>query len=80
MDNSRTNKYRAEEILDMFAAVAPYLNHVSFGDVGISVVKDGKYLAYAPAESLNLGNKAGDPVKGKSAKNAWKQDRPLLKL
>lgn len=80
MDNSRTNTYRAEEILDMFAAVAPYLNHVSFGDVGISVVKDGKYLAYAPAESLNLGNKAGDPVKGKISKKCLETGQAVVEI
>lgn len=30
---TKEKTYQAEEILDMFAAVAPYLNHVSFGDV-----------------------------------------------
>lgn len=72
--------YQAEEILDMFAAVAPYLNDVSFGDVGISVVKDGKYLAYAPAETLNLGNKPGDPVKGKISKKCLETGQAVVEI
>ncbi|MDR7868084.1 MAG: methyl-accepting chemotaxis protein [Sporomusaceae bacterium] len=55
----------AAEILDMFAEIAPYLNDAVAGDIGVSVIKDGVYIAYVPAESLNLGNKVGDPVKGK---------------
>ncbi|HWQ61720.1 MAG TPA: methyl-accepting chemotaxis protein [Negativicutes bacterium] len=55
----------AAEILDMFAEIAPYLNDAVAGDVGVSVIKDGVYIAYVPADSLNLGNKVGDPVKGK---------------
>ncbi len=55
----------AAEILDMFAEVAPYLNDAVAGDIGVSVIKDGVYIAYVPAESLNLGNKVGDPVKGR---------------
>ncbi len=55
----------AAEILDMFAEIAPYLNDAVAGDIGVSVIKNGVYIAYVPAESLNLGNKVGDPVKGK---------------
>lgn len=54
-----------EEILRMFAELAPYFNDMIAGDVGVSVIFDGKYIAYVPAASLDMGNKVGDPVKGK---------------
>jgi uncharacterized phage infection (PIP) family protein YhgE len=55
----------AAETLQMFAEIAPYINGMTSNDMGISVVLDGKYIAYVPAEKLNLGNRVGDPVKGK---------------
>jgi len=58
----------AGEILDMFAEVAPYLNDAIAGDISVSVIKDGVYIAYAPADSLDLGNKVGEPVKGAISK------------
>lgn len=63
--NLGNGRRTAAEILDMFAEIAPYLNDAVAGDVGVSVIKNGVYIAYVPAESLNLGNKVGDPVKGK---------------
>jgi len=54
-----------EEILQMFAELAPYFNDMIAGDVGVSVIMHGKYIAYIPAASLDMGNKVGDPVKGK---------------
>lgn len=64
-DGKQGNRRSAAEILDMFAEVAPFLNDAVAGDIGVSVIKDGVYIAYVPAESLNLGNKIGDPVKGR---------------
>jgi len=61
----RSGRRSAAEILEMFAEIAPYLNDAVAGDVGVSVIKDGVYIAYVPADSLNLGNKVGAPVKGK---------------
>jgi predicted nucleic acid-binding Zn-ribbon protein len=58
-------KRTAAEILEMFAELAPYLNDIIAGDVGTSVIRDGKYIAYTPANSLDLGNKVGDAVRGK---------------
>jgi X-X-X-Leu-X-X-Gly heptad repeat protein len=63
--NQNNGRRTAAEILDMFAEIAPYLNDAVAGDIGVSVIKDGVYIAYVPAQSLNLGNKVGDPVKGK---------------
>jgi prefoldin subunit 5 len=79
-DFVRKENYSASDILDMFAAVAPYLNDVIAGDVGVSVIKDGKYIAYVPAESLNLGNKPGDPVKGNVSKRCLETGQNIEEL
>lgn len=60
------DKHRpAAEYLEMVAELAPYFNDIIAGDIGVSVVRDGKYIAYYPAAGLDLKNKIGDPVKGK---------------
>ena len=60
------NKNRsAAEYLEMAAELAPYFNDMIAGDIGISVDRDGKYIAYCPAETLNLKKKIGDPVNGR---------------
>jgi len=58
----------AGEILDMFAEIAPYLNDAIAGDISVSVIKDGVYIAYVPADTLDLGVKPGDPAKGEVSK------------
>ncbi len=58
-------KRSASELLEMVAELAPYFNDMIAGDIGVSVIRDGKYIAYVPAGSLDLKNKIGDPVKGK---------------
>ena len=55
----------ASEYLEMLAELVPFFNDIIAGDIGVSVIRDGKYIAYYPAESLDLKNKIGDPVKGK---------------
>lgn len=62
--DSYQNKYTAAEILDMFAAISPYMNDVIAGDIGIMVVKDGIYSAYVPAARLDMKHQVGTPVKG----------------
>ena len=55
----------ASELLEMAAELAPYFNDMIAGDVGVSVICNGKYIAYVPAAALDLKNKIGDPVKGR---------------
>lgn len=60
------NKHRsAAEYLEMVAELSPYFNDIIAGDIGVSVIRDGQYIAYYPANTLDLKNKIGDPVKGK---------------
>ncbi len=55
----------ASEYLEMLAELVPYFNDIIAGDIGVSVIRDGKYIAYYPAAALDLKNKIGDPVKGR---------------
>ena len=57
--------YSAEEILDSFTVLAPYLNEIFIEDVGISVIKEGYYTSYVPGKSFDLRIRAGEPMQGK---------------
>lgn len=69
-----------EEILQMFAEIAPYINDMIAGDVGVSVILDGKYIAYVPAASLDMGNKVGDPVKGKVSQECLRTGQNITRV
>lgn len=73
-------KHSPAEILDMFAAIAPYFNDIIAGDVGIAVVKDGVYTAYAPADNLDLKHKVGQPASGKLTLEAMEKGKNLVKV
>ena len=47
-------KRSASELLEMAAELAPYFNDMIAGDVGVSVVRNDKYIAYVPAAALNF--------------------------
>ncbi len=72
--------YTAEEILDCFARIAACFNEAVVEDIGISVIKDGVYLAYAPAVGLDLKNQPGDPVKGKVSIDCLATGRKIISL
>jgi hypothetical protein len=57
-------KHRAEEIIDLFVDVAPYINTVMPNDVSVTVIKDGNYVAYEPGKEINLGIQVGEPARG----------------
>ena len=59
--------YSAEEILDAFTVLTPYLNEIFIGDVDVSVIKEGYYTAYAPGKSFDLKVRVGDPMRGKAS-------------
>jgi len=58
------SKHSAKEILDLMVEVAPYLNSMMPNDVSITVIKDGKYAAYAPGKNINLGLQFGESARG----------------
>lgn len=68
------------EILEHFIAITPYLNAITPGDMGIAVVKDGKYVSYAPADELNLGTKIGSAVNPGAAKQAIETGKPVTRV
>ncbi len=58
------------EVLDCFCKVAPYMNDVVAGDIGVTIVKDGKYILYIPALDLDLGTRVGDSPRGSATLQA----------
>jgi len=73
-------EYTAEQVLEAFKIVAPYFNNALAGDVGVSVIKDGVYTAYSPADALNLGIKPGDQVTGKVPLKAMAEKRQVVRI
>ena len=67
----------ASEYLEMFAELAPYFNDLIPGDVSVSVIRDGKYIAYMPGDTLDLKNKVGDPVKGTVSKSCLEKGQAV---
>ena len=59
-DKNRTGS----EYLEMAAELAPYFNDMIAGDIGVSVIRDGKYIACVPPAAMPMNNHIGDPVKG----------------
>lgn len=53
---------KGEEVLRLFAEIAPFFNDITAEDLGISVILGDTYLAYSPAQGLNLGRKPGDKL------------------
>lgn len=68
------------EILDLFCKVSPYLNMVMPADIGINVVKDGKYVVYVPAKTLDLGTIVGAPVNQGAGKQAVDTGKPVSRI
>ena len=60
-------KHTAEEILELFCEVAPYLNSIVPQDMSVSVIKGDRYVSCVQPEHYSLPIKVGDPVTGKTA-------------
>jgi hypothetical protein len=70
----------AAEYLEMVAELAPYFNDMIAGDVGVSVLRDGKYIACVPPESLPMNNRIGDPVKGKVSRKCLETGQNITEV
>lgn len=71
--------HQGKELLQYFAAVAPYVNQITAQDMGISVIDNEKYLAYVPAQKLDLKRKIGDKlVPGTVADRCMKKKQRLV--
>ncbi len=65
----------------MFILLAPYIKQIFAKDVGITVIRDGKYALYIPAEDLDLGAKAGEPGgKSGAAKQAIETGKRVVRI
>lgn len=71
---------KGSEILEHFAQIAPYLNEVIPGDIGIAIVKDYKYTLYIPADNLNLGTKVGAEVNPGGARQALETGKQVVRV
>lgn len=68
------------QILDMFIQVAPYINDIVAADIGVTIVKDGRYVLYIPATDLDLRTRIGDPVLSGVSKQAMDLGVPIVKV
>ena len=68
------------EIIDHFALIAPYVNDIIPGDIGVTIAKDYKYTLYVPADSLNLGTKVGDPVNPGGTRQAFETGKQVVRV
>ncbi len=71
--------YSAEEILDSFTVLAPYLNEIFIEDVGVSVIKEGYYTSYVPGKSFDLKVKAGEPMQGKVSEQCMETGKKVIR-
>ena len=68
------------EMIEMLCKLAPYMNDIIPGDIGVAVVRDGKYVCYVPADSLDLKTKIGSPVNPGAAKECLETGRHVSRL
>lgn len=71
---------KGSEIIDYFSKIAPYVNDIIPGDIGVTIAKDGKYTLYIPADSLNLGTKPGDAVRSGGTKQAMETGKQVVRV
>jgi X-X-X-Leu-X-X-Gly heptad repeat protein len=68
------------EILDMFTDLAPYLNDIVAADIGVTIIRDGKYALYLPADELDLKTKLGEPVLSGASKQALDTGKQVVRV
>ena len=68
------------ERIEMLSKLAPYMNDIIPGDIGFTVVKDGKYLTYVPADNLDLKTKIGEPVNSGVGKQCTETGKPVSRI
>lgn len=69
---------RASEVIDLFTQLAPYINDMTAEDLGISVIKEGYYTAYVPGKNLDLGVRAGEPMKGQVCEQCMQTGKRII--
>jgi len=73
-------EFSGSELIDMFCNVAPFINDIIAADVGVTIVKDGKYVLYIPASDLDLKTKVGEPVLSGSSKQALDTGKQVVRV
>lgn len=68
------------QALDMFMQIAPYLNDIVAADIGVSIIRDGKYVLYIPASDLDLKTQVGQPVHSGASKQAIDTGRQVVRV
>jgi septal ring factor EnvC (AmiA/AmiB activator) len=71
--------YSAEELLDFFTILTPYLNKIFTEDVDVSVIKEGYYTSYAPGKSIDFKVKVGDPMQGKASEQCMATGQKVVR-
>ncbi|MEM5768518.1 MAG: hypothetical protein AAGU32_09590, partial [Bacillota bacterium] len=71
--------YSAEELLDFFTILTPYLNEIFTEDVDVSVIKEGYYTSYAPGKSFDFKVKVGDPMQGKASEQCMATGQKVVR-
>ncbi len=71
--------YSAEELLDFFTILTPYLNEIFTEDVDVSVIKEGYYTSYAPGKSFDFKVKVGDPMQGKASQQCMETGQKIVR-
>ncbi|MCR4443530.1 MAG: methyl-accepting chemotaxis protein [Peptococcaceae bacterium] len=79
-NNASTSQVKGMKVLEYFAAVAPYINQITAADIGISVIAGDTYLAYWPAERLDLGRKAGDKISPGTVAERCMKDKKRISI
>ncbi len=71
---------KGSEIVDYFALIAPYVNEIIPGDIGVTIAKDYKYTLYVPADNLNLGTKVGEEVRPGGTRQAFETGKQIVRV
>ena len=71
---------KGSEIIEHFAQIAPYVNDIIPGDIGVTIAKDYKYTLYIPADSLNLGTMVGEEVKSGGTRQAFETGKQVVRV
>jgi uncharacterized protein YukE len=71
---------RGSEIVDYFSLIAPYINEIIPGDIGVTIAKDNKYTLYIPADTLDLGTKPGTEVNPGGTRQAFETGKQVVRV
>ena len=75
----KNTQLSGKEIIELFSAVAPFLNGVLTTDIGISIWQQDTCVIYIAATNLDFGIKPGDKMKsGSAGEIAMREKRRVL--